>query len=75
MLRIGRRLSATPLFFISASSFAQSDAYRAGYSFGQQVGRFIGPALPALAIAIAIVIAWLAYRAWRKRRDIDDRQA
>ena len=73
MLRVGQHLSATALFFISAGSFAQSDAYKAGYSLGQEAGRSIGLVLPALAVAISGIVAWLAYRAWRKRRSSDDR--
>ena len=75
MLRIGQRLSVASLLLFSASSFAQSDAYKAGYSVGQKFGSFIGLALPVAAASILIVAALLAYRAWRKRRDASDRKA
>ena len=75
MLRIGQRLFATSLLFFSASAIAQSDAYKAGYSAGQQMGRLIGLALPVVAVAILLVAGWLAYRAWLKRRAANDRQA
>ena len=75
MLRIGRRLYATSLVFFSASAVAQSDAYKAGYSVGEKMGRLIGLALPVVAVVIAVAVGWLVYRAWRKRRAANDRQA
>lgn len=79
MARIDRRLLAAPLLFLSFGSLAHSDAYKAGYSVGQQIGRFVALALPVagivFAIAIATGVALLVFRAWRKRRTADDRQA
>ena len=75
MPRMGRHLFAAALIFFSASAVAQSDAYKAGYSAGQQIRRLIGLALPVVAVAIAVIVGWLIYRAWRKRRAANDRQA
>lgn len=74
MARIDQRLLAAPLLFFSFSALAQSDAYKAGYSVGQQIGRFIALALPVAGIALAILVAVLVFRAWRKRRNVDDGQ-
>lgn len=74
MTRIDRRLFAAPLLCFSFSAFAQSDAYKAGYSVGQQMGRFIALALPAAGVTIAVIVALLVFRAWHKRRTVDDGQ-
>ena len=75
MPRIGQCVIATSLVFFSANVVAQSDAYKAGYSAGQQIGRLIGLALPVVAVAIVVTVGWLVYKAWRKRRAANDRQA
>ncbi|WP_145974301.1 hypothetical protein [Stenotrophomonas pictorum] len=75
MARRARYLLAAALVAFSSTAFAQSDAYKAGYSVGRQLGRFMGLALPGAAGAVGVVVALLVLRAWRKRRTAGDRRA
>jgi hypothetical protein len=75
MARRARYLLAAALVAFSSTAFAQSDAYKAGYSVGRQLGRFMGLALPGAAAAVGVVVALLVLRAWRRRRTADDRRA
>lgn len=59
---------------VSTSALAQSDAYKAGYTLGQQVGRFAAQFIPVVVIILVIAVAWTGYRAWRRRGTSHDGQ-
>ena len=61
-------------FFLPVAAVAgdKSAAYRAGYeagySAGQQAMQIVGPFLPYIGIALLVLVVWLGWRTWSKRR-------